>query len=316
MLIDIEKNIRCLTNGQDDIYSMMDYGNLCKLIGYLKVYFRNFKDTFFLINWVSKESDIIEAKNNTYKLTILLWMSDELKLFPSERVISTYNFIFKAYLGEDYPERRVYSWQLITNSFVPRLEVIPFDDRKVNIFYSGNLNMNRLSLYGALNPKLGWLEKLVVWYCKNNFRGARFVFSLYYKGRTYNFSNLFSSSIIRFNNGFSKGMQPEEYAAVLADSKIVLSPKGFHSPECFRLYEAMRQGCIVITEELPDVPFYREIPAIQVKDWSNINTVIKDVLSDKIEMKRLSAKAILYYDERLSPEAMAKYINKIVNESH
>jgi hypothetical protein len=46
-----------------------------------------------------------------------------------------------------------------------------------------------------------------------------------------------------------QGLAPISYAELLSDSKFVLCPRGNHSLECFRVYEAMEAGAIPIVED-------------------------------------------------------------------
>ena len=95
-----------------------------------------------------------------------------------------------------------------------------------------------------------------------------------------------------------------------ANSKIIISPRGFFSPECYRTYEAMREGCIVVTERLPKVPYYDSgIPLIQVDNWRNIKAIINKILSTPPKnMEQMSKQVLKYYNENLSIEAIANYI--------
>ena len=126
------------------------------------------------------------------------------------------------------------------------------------------------------------------------------------------FKKAFPDSIIIFNKKFKEGFSVHEYGEVLAESKIVFSPKGFDSSECFRLYEAMRAGCIVISERLPDIEFYKDSPIIQIDDWEEGLTIAKRLLLNPYEMERLQEEITKWWEERCSEEAMAKFVfNKI-----
>ena len=129
--------------------------------------------------------------------------------------------------------------------------------------------------------------------------------------RQYNQSNLISipEAYIRFNKGFFfAGLPLSEYLQVTSDSKIILSPCGFTSHECYRLSEAMRYGCLVITECLPKVPFYKDIPAIEVDNWLKAGEIINYYLLRPELLEEYSAKALAYYKKHLSLDAIIDYI--------
>jgi hypothetical protein len=45
--------------------------------------------------------------------------------------------------------------------------------------------------------------------------------------------------------------------------------------ETFRLYEGLRAGCLVITNRLPDEPFLRGAPVIQVDHWKELPGLLR-----------------------------------------
>lgn len=102
-----------------------------------------------------------------------------------------------------------------------------------------------------MNKKATLLARLDNFLLKNNLRGGNRLYECCFMNKSFDISSLYDNAYIRFYSGFNNGDDYNKYAYYLQNSKIVLSPKGFHSTECFRFYEAMRQGCIVITEELP-----------------------------------------------------------------
>lgn len=313
MIEALKKNVIVVTNGTDCFRNLLEYSNCLKLIEELesldKVFFTT---SVFVFNWAKTEDELLKISVESYQRSILLWFAEELNVFPSRGLINKYSVIFKAYLRCEHPEVNVYSFPLVTPSSVPEYEMTDVSKRSFNVFFSGNLNLNRLSLYKYLKPDKTLKEKAVIFL--SNFKGGRYVFNWYYSDKTCDLSDTILRYKIMFNNKFYSGLSPEKYARYLADSKIILSPKGFHSPECFRLYEAMRQGCVVITESLPDVPFYRNIPAIQINSWENIKTIIADLLQDEEQLQELSVKARSFYIEHISIEAIAQYIyNKATN---
>ena len=112
---------------------------------------------------------------------------------------------------------------------------------------------------------------------------------------------------------FEAGLTPDKYGTLLANSKIILSPKGFFNTECFRFYEALRQGCIVITEKLPATAYYHPENYIEVESWDGIDKLIQALLTDDSRMEKLSLKGRIYYQNTLSPMGVAKYIVSKIN---
>lgn len=53
---------------------------------------------------------------------------------------------------------------------------------------------------------------------------------------------------LEISKGFAQGLEYKEYYDLMSKSKVVLCPKGNISPDSFRLYEALENGCIPIVE--------------------------------------------------------------------
>jgi hypothetical protein len=118
----------------------------------------------------------------------------------------------------------------------------------------------------------------------------------------------FPRSFIRFSNGFHCGLTPEEYSARLYDSQIVLCPPGLSQPETIRHYEAMRAGCIVILEPLPDTYFYRNSPIIIIRNWREAQQKILHLLANPAEMVSLQHQILDWWNNRCAEKAAAQYI--------
>ena len=240
------------------------------------------------------------------KINILLWIADELGKVPKKEIRERFDYIFKNHLRKEIPNSNVYPLPLFTP--IPNLpkkgEIIL--SRKYNVFFSGNLNKNRILLLWGLQGIPRILARGL--YRLSCVKGFGRLFSMLYCGKQYDFSHKIDNSIIRFTDGFYHGFSPKEYAVLTSQAKIVLNPRGFHSTECFRMYEAMAAGCIVISEKLPPLRIYKDIPIIQVNDWCSLYNKVRDILSDTEKMQCMSDMAYQYYCKNLSSEGIAHYI--------
>lgn len=96
-----------------------------------------------------------------------------------------------------------------------------------------------------------------------------------------------------------------DYARVIADSKICLAPRG-SSVETFRLFEAMRQGCVVICDRQPRHWFYRNCPIVEIGDWANLDAVLKPLLADHKHLMDLHRRSLNWWQTVASESAVAK----------
>ena len=275
---------------------------------------------YFLCATAGIEPDSLQ---DTYNKKILIQWEDQLGTEPSEKVMNSYLCVFKTHLRTKSTKyNNLFSYPLGIPYKIKELPIIPINERKYNVFYSGNLNKNRFNFYFNLvivRPELKKMLSLPLLYISSLFEYNKYLrnFSLKLKGLVFkikaiDFSTLYDSSIIKFTRSFEAGLSPDDYAKVLSQSKIVLSPKGFFNTECFRFYEALRQGCIVITEKLPETEYYKRNFFIEVNSWENIDSIIHTLLNNKQKSEELSKNARKYYNDWLSPKGVAFYIKKVI----
>jgi hypothetical protein len=100
----------------------------------------------------------------------------------------------------------------------------------------------------------------------------------------------------------------------MANSKICLAPRGT-SFETFRHYEAACAGCVVVSDRLPPTWFYRDIPFVFVRDWRKIDEILDRLLKDPLKLKTLHEQTLKWYDDRLSPAALAGYVVNVLRKS-
>lgn len=273
------------------------------------------------------EGIIPDSINDKYEKKILIQTGDQLGHEPDEKVMKSFLFVFKTHLRYQTDKyKNLASYPLGLPSDTPLLPIKKISDRKFDVFYSGNINNNRLDFYNSLlsyqSNNIKWiLAKLIIGTLKilRKYEKLRNI-ELKVKGslfrmNCYNFDNIFPNSYIRFTRAFQAGLDINDYAKMLSESKIILSPKGFFNTECFRLYEALRQGCIVITEPQPKKSrFYDKTRYIEVDKWDNIGDLISKLLKDNDKLQSMSDAGVEYYNEHLSPKGAAHYVIETINK--
>jgi hypothetical protein len=125
----------------------------------------------------------------------------------------------------------------------------------------------------------------------------------------------YNNDYYQFNDGFNNGLGEEDYNFILRNTKVALVPRGWVNTETFRLYEAMKWGCVVISEELPQREYYKNIPIIQVKNWRDGLRIANELIVDIPTLDKMSKTNKEFYKLNLSPEATADLILKTINES-
>lgn len=119
-------------------------------------------------------------------------------------------------------------------------------------------------------------------------------------------------TLTNLTNQFGGGYSLQDYYELLNNTKISAVPMGFSIKESFRFFESFTLGCIVVTtfpfnsNEYSNIWYYQNCPAIYIPSWNNLNSeLIENILNHKEEIFYQNKN---YYDNFLSPKAVAKYI--------
>lgn len=97
------------------------------------------------------------------------------------------------------------------------------------------------------------------------------------------------------------------YSEMMMDTRICPVPRGTRL-ETGRLYEAMRYGCVLVCEPLPDRWFTRDLPAVYLHDWADLPAVVDDLLRHPKRMEALHRQTLAWWRRVCSEEAVARYI--------
>jgi hypothetical protein len=305
----IEQQENVLYEGETDFESLCETKFLRDLFASLSsIMGEKINDYIFFILSGGKNTIPQSTHYDTDKKKVLLFISDESGREPYH--LAPYYFaVFKIHLQFDkFCVKNIFNFPLGCVNDVPQLPVVPINDRKYNIFFSGNLNRGRSELYLLLffgNYTKYMLKLLSI---LTRIYAARKILLMIKS----NFDNKFNNSYIRFTAGFKKGISPTQYGKIISNSKIVLCPKGFVFSECFRHYEAMRAGCVIISEKLPKTYFYKDSPIIQISDWREGLKIATELQANTRELERISKLTQDWYEERCSGSGVARYMNDLL----
>jgi hypothetical protein len=108
------------------------------------------------------------------------------------------------------------------------------------------------------------------------------------------------------------GLSPAIYTATLANAKIALAPRGNYDAESWRLFEAAKLGCVIVTEPLPPRWYFRDCPAVSIRKWSLLPVVLKDLLHDPSTLAQLSLRSRQWWTETVSEAAVANSIAQTI----
>jgi hypothetical protein len=277
-------------------------------VGYLKSLLdeilkeKKLKEYNFYV-YFKKTVESAVAVRSSQENEILIITGDESSYIPHEQV-KEFQAVFKTYLPYTNLYRNLFHLPVGPNPFTPPTAFIPYGKRTTNVFFTGNLHVGRKRLYRFLISK-----KL----------STRFFtvlpFSILHRLKKFlgtSFSTLYPASSITFTAKFNTGMDKATYSKVLGESRIVLCPPGNPSGETFRHFEALRAGCIVVSEKLPSHYCYRNSPIIMVDSWEKLDKVVR-LCEDEIYASEISEKSLQWYQNNISEKATVKYIVNCLN---
>jgi len=249
----------------------------------------------------------VHFQRDSKRRNALILLADEHGRFPESATLG-FDIVFRQYMNSSLAESRFYHFPVGYHEAAGLVEMIPFEKRKINLFFSGYRNRNRVDLYKQFRKTL-WLPTF-------NLPGrhvkelARRAVDKFCSER--DFSECYPDSIIRFTEWFGKGLPPDEYATILANTRIAVCPPGFISSETIRHWEAMRLGCVIITAPLPDNIFYKKSPMIVIKDWSNFHQTIADLIANPDKLEKIHQETVIWWDNYCSETAVAIYMANIL----
>jgi hypothetical protein len=250
----------------------------------------------------SYDPEFLQEKTGRPK--VLIYISDETCSIPLH-LVGTCAAIFKAYLPQELPERKLFALPLGYASGVPVYDSIPVNQRSTNVFFSGCAQRSRAGLGQVLIRLAGQLAKP-----KEHETVLQSSLAPSEPDTVYDWSAAFPDSYICVTAGFSSGLDRATYGAKLCNSKIALCPSGWQSSETFRHCEAMRAGCVLISNRLPSTRLYRNSPIIQLEDWTLLDKTVKDLLQDESRMSQLQNDTLAWWETVCSERAIASFIHQ------
>ena len=260
---------------------------------------KNFDDYLFC-EYDSDDFNIPAVRFHDHKNKVLMWRAGEKKLHQIKEVKQYFTHVFANYYWD---EDGVTSIPLGYNNYFDKNEV-PVNERNYDISFIGALNNHRIPVASEITGIHRYLISYGLY--KNPEKTLRFL---------NNFCDWTKKSQGKyfFTWEFNTGISSEHYCNILLHSKIALAPKGWINTETFRMYEAMKYGCVVVADVLPERNYYKNIPVIQVENWKDGFKQIRGMLKNKKLMHELSLKHKAFYDEYLSPKATAKIVADKLN---
>lgn len=294
----VASNIVVITNQEVPLANLVEIGYWTRILACLRAELGDEAFHRYYFQLVFSNSVPLEAKSG--HPNIFLIADEHQTLRPA--LYDGKNVVFQSYYSAAVFKKHYDKLVAFPLGYSDKLnleQAVPFAERTVNVFFSGNLHRGRRRMFNYYS----YLRHLP--FALQHRLQARI-------GSVYD--HKYPQSVLRFTSGFMQGLGPEEYANLIKNSKIVLTPHGSVSEECFRHYEAMKAGCIIVSERLPDNHFFAGSPVIQIDDWREGDTIIKQLLRDPVRMQALHEAALRWWHDVMAEPAVARYMAAILHQ--
>lgn len=226
---------------------------------------------------VTCHHDFNQVQTTLNQDCVLVYLSNEDGLLPA--CTSQVKAVFTPYCRQWPLPAKVSIIPLGCNGDLPEPTWIPFEERQLDVFFSGQAIPQRGPFI------LAAMELLAAMQTRSHFQGQ-----------------------ITLSSQFRGGLSPELYSQSLMNSKIALLPVGF-SPITFRFFEAMRSGCLLVTHRLPPFWYLDGLPLLHMPlDWHDLSDKIMALLMDSEYQLELHQRTRWHYQNKLSPQAVAQYM--------
>lgn len=105
----------------------------------------------------------------------------------------------------------------------------------------------------------------------------------------------------------------DRYQQILQSTKLSLCPAGPRSSETFRTIESARCGSIIVSTEMIDHWYNKHSPYVKVNNWEDLSIIDQLLSKTEKELQELSTETYNWYQNYLSPQAIANYVTQEVN---
>jgi hypothetical protein len=104
-------------------------------------------------------------------------------------------------------------------------------------------------------------------------------------------------------------LRTEDYVRRLTASKYALCPRG-NVEETYRVFEAARAGCVIISEPLPPRWYFASAPYVSVRRWSELPSVLRDLREDERAGGELADATLAWWRDRIAEPKVAEFMRE------
>jgi hypothetical protein len=119
---------------------------------------------------------------------------------------------------------------------------------------------------------------------------------------------------VRITESFkeSAAADPGDYSRALMDARLALVPRGA-TTETHRFFQALKYGCIPVTDSVPPSWFYERAPVIRLRHWDELDQTVTPLLADAPRLESLHREALAWWEAVCSEEAVGRLMARTLN---
>ena len=119
---------------------------------------------------------------------------------------------------------------------------------------------------------------------------------------------------VRLTEGYKESVESDagEYSRAFADARLALVPRGA-VVETHRFFQALKYGCIVVTDSVTPNWFHEQAPIVRLRHWDELDDVVTPLLGDPARLERLHRAALAWWDGVCSEEAVGRLMARTLN---
>jgi hypothetical protein len=119
---------------------------------------------------------------------------------------------------------------------------------------------------------------------------------------------------VRVTEGFKASAEadPGDYSRALMDSRVALVPRGA-TTETHRFFQALKYGCIPVTDSVPPIWFYEQAPFVRLRHWDELSDVVAPLLADSRRLDALHRAALAWWETVCSEKAVGRLMARTLN---
>lgn len=119
---------------------------------------------------------------------------------------------------------------------------------------------------------------------------------------------------VRVTAGFqeSAAADASEYSRAMMNSRLALVPRGA-TTETHRFFQALKYGCIVVTDSVPPIWFYEGAPMVRLRHWDELEEAVLPLLRDEVRLERLHRESLRWWETSCSEEAVGSLMARELN---